>query len=148
MKEYTKIPKKKSFVYRGISYQEFVNAQSNGYFQSSSTFGTYASDEPYTAECYAAHLAPTGKVPSLTKPTYVIAFSKKNLNIIDSKNIDSFIKFCKKLNLITKQKPVLYWQMLFKEYVSGDDHLIIGKIPFKQAKEIYKFSVGKWVKIK
>lgn len=148
-KEYINIPKKKGFIYRGMSYQEFANAKRNNYFRSSSSIlGTYASDDPYTAECYAEYLAPKGRISLPTRPTYVVAFSKKSLDIVCSENINSFIKFCKKLKIITLQHPILYWQSLFKKYVSGDDQIIVGKIPFSKAKEIYKFSRGKWIRIK
>lgn len=149
MDKYDNIPKKKGFIYRGISNQEFENAKEKKYFRSHSTyFGTYASDNPYTAECYAEYLAPKGKVSTLKRPTYVIVFKENELTVLSSKNMSGFITFCKKLNLINKTKNITYWQSFFKEHVSGDDHLIIGKVPFNKTKEIYKFNMGHWMRIK
>jgi len=141
-------PKKKGLVYRGMSNIEYESAKRNGYFRSSDVVGTYASNDPFTAECYAVYLLPTGKATTQTKPGVVVAFNTRNLEIINSKKLPLFIKNCKKLKVVTKDFPVLYWQILFKKGVSGDDHLIMGSIPFSKAKEIYKFSLGKWVRIK
>lgn len=150
MIEYDRIPKKKGYIYRGMSSQEFENAKRNKYFMSTGTLiGTYAAGEPETAEGYAEYFVPSkSRLSMIGKPTYVVAFKEKDLNVFSGKDIDSFVRYCKKYGWRKKKYTDLQWRMLFKEKVPGDSYLIMGKVPFSKAKEVYKFVMGKWVKIK
>jgi len=150
--DYKSITKKKGFLYRGISNNDYIVSKHRGYFWSVSrdVIGLYFSDDPYTAECYSEKLTLKGKTSTPNRPNYIVVYSKRDLpKLLTGKNMKSFVEFCKKVDTIQK-KDDIHYQMIFKRYVSGDDHLFIGKLSFGKAKEIYEYRpmLNSWLRIK
>jgi len=81
---FEKIPRKQGLVYRGMSWAEYQNAKSKGYFKSrgghnigvTQEGATCGSTDPETAMVYASSFAPMSKKPTPEEPGVVVAFKE------------------------------------------------------------------------